>query len=181
MFSAPLESLKAVDGVGDRVATELLVIGTMYKRLRAEKQPLKTYCSFDSVRERMIGYFRNQEFESFVMLLLDKSYKELATVSFSDKSRRSVIAEIPEIATAINVHKPTYAIISHNHPSNLIEPSDEDDLTTKKINLLCEINGVTLVDHVIIAGERAYSYERESRLEEIRKTSALEKLLERMD
>ena len=60
VFSAPLESLKAVDGVGDRVATELLVIGTMYKRLRAEKQPLKTYCSFDSVRERMIGYFRNQ-------------------------------------------------------------------------------------------------------------------------
>ena len=83
---------------------------------------------------------------------------------------------MPEMAKAVAIHKPAYAIIAHNHPSGSVTPSEADDLTTMKINTLCAVHGVNLIDHVIVAGNKFYGYNSEGRLQAVKENSDLDKL-----
>lgn len=50
-------------------------------------------------------------------------------------------------------------IISHNHPSGRVEPSDADRaMTTKVKDLLAKAGGVPLLDHIITNGQEFYSF-----------------------
>ena len=49
-------------------------------------------------------------------------------------------------------------ICAHNHPSEDIHPSLEDISLTKEIQNVGKIMGVILRDHIIIAGDRYYSF-----------------------
>lgn len=49
-------------------------------------------------------------------------------------------------------------IICHNHPSQNVAPTDEDKKTTAELKKLLEKLEITLVDHVILAKNRYYSF-----------------------
>ena len=49
----------------------------------------------------------------------------------------------------------TAMAVAHNHPSNRLEPSEEDIAVTKRLQEAGEILGVKLLDHVIV-GDMAY-------------------------
>ncbi len=180
VFSASAERLKLIDGVGNSVAAKILVIGKIMGRILKEREPIKVLTNFENVKNELVGVFRNKTSEIFVMLLLDKNYKLLATVKFSDDNKHSVSAEIPELISAFSVHKPAMAIIAHNHTSESVTPSEEDMFTTTKFNVLCQLHGIRLVDHVIVSGEKAYSFEREGDFYEIIKNADLNALFKKI-
>ena len=49
-------------------------------------------------------------------------------------------------------------------------------MSTKKINFICELNGVNLIDHVIVAGDKTFSYKAEGIMEQIKKQTNIEKI-----
>jgi len=49
-------------------------------------------------------------------------------------------------------------ILCHNHPSGKAEPSVEDQTFTARVESACEILGITLYDHVIVAKQEHYSF-----------------------
>lgn len=49
-------------------------------------------------------------------------------------------------------------IISHNHPSGNPEPSDEDIEATIELKEGLEILGIMLLDHIIVADNKFYSF-----------------------
>lgn len=49
-------------------------------------------------------------------------------------------------------------IALHNHPSGNGEPSKEDFLITRRIYSAGELVGISLLDHIIIAGDSYYSF-----------------------
>ncbi len=57
-------------------------------------------------------------------------------------------------------------IVAHNHPSGEVEPSDEDTKTTKLLFEASTILGINLLDHVIFANDKFYSF-REGQEEKI--------------
>src|ERR687894_286482 len=57
-------------------------------------------------------------------------------------------------------------IVAHNHPSGEVEPSDEDTKTTKQLFEAGNILGITLIDHVIFANDKFFSF-RENKAGEI--------------
>jgi DNA repair protein RadC len=48
-------------------------------------------------------------------------------------------------------------IVVHNHPSGDPTPSDDDLLMTEHLARGCEVLGIPLVDHVVVAREGARS------------------------
>lgn len=180
VFKAPADSLKLIDGVGESVAAKILVIGKIISRVSKEKEPIRILTNFENVKKVLVEIFRNSNSESFVMLLLDKRYKLLAAVKFSDENKHSVSVDIPELISAFSVHKPAMAIIAHNHTSGSVLPSEEDMFTTTKFNVLCQLHGIRLVDHVIVSGEKAYSFEREGDFYEIIKNADLNALFKKI-
>ena len=47
-------------------------------------------------------------------------------------------------------------LLFHNHPSGNLEPSKEDVYITKRLQMLCELAGIPLLDHIILGGNGEY-------------------------
>ena len=154
------------------MATQILLVSQIVKRVLNEQKTKEYYLiNFASAKEYLFGVFNGLKHEKFVILLLNKKYKLLANVEYSNEDVNSVKAEVPDLVQAINIHKPTYAIVAHNHPSGNVMPSEQDDITTKKLNVLLELHDVNLFDHIIVSGDKAYSYNQENKIEEIKKAT----------
>jgi DNA repair protein RadC len=55
-------------------------------------------------------------------------------------------------------NKATGLILVHNHPSGSALPSNADLEQTRSLNKALKTCGISLVDHVIIAGNSYYSF-----------------------
>ena len=177
VFSATASELMAVNGVGKKTATLIMLTGKIILVNNQTKKPKKTLFSLQKVKEIAIERFLTETDEKFILILLDKKYKEITEIEFTDNNINKVTAEIPEIAKALAIHKPAYTIAVHNHPSGVVDPSNADDITTKKINLLCEVHGSVLIDHVIVYKQKVFSYYETGRLDTIRKEADLKVIL----
>lgn len=180
VFNATPNQLKEIKGVGEKVAAQILLVGSIAKKLSNSKEEKVFLTSPEKIKELLINDFIGTRAETFILVLLDKNYMLKAKVVFTDDNPSQVKADIPEIIQAFQIHRPNFAVIAHNHPSNRLEPSVEDDFTTKKINVLCELHDVVLSDHIIFAGQNIYSYKMEGKMEEIRKTVALNTLFDKI-
>ena len=49
-------------------------------------------------------------------------------------------------------------ILSHNHPSGSLQPSNEDTNITQKLKEACKILDLDLLDHIIYTTNGYYSY-----------------------
>jgi DNA repair protein RadC len=56
-------------------------------------------------------------------------------------------------------------IIAHNHPGGVAEPSDNDDKITGQIKNALQTVGISLQDHLVIAGNEYFSYRQTGYLE----------------
>ena len=178
VFNCTVKELMTIDGVGKSVATALVVNGEIYRRIYANKKGEKRVLfSYAKIKDDIEAYFYGQVKEKFVIFLLDEHYREINKLEYVDHDAKEVTGDIPEIANAFALEKPKYAIIAHNHPSGEVQPSEEDDFATAKLNLLCATHGVTLIDHIIVANNKSFSYHIDKRLEHIKNTYNLENLL----
>lgn len=53
-------------------------------------------------------------------------------------------------------------ILFHNHPSGNVLPSEDDIITTQKIEEGCALLGIQLLDHVIVSRDKYYSFKEHS-------------------
>ena len=172
VFYADEKQLLSVTGVGDKTAAAILTAGAIFKRAFSLNldSGLKRWESFDATKNDVIKMFEGLLEERFVILLLDKNFMLLNKMVFEGSNDYSVSVDFKDVTAAIALAKPRYAVIAHNHTSGNVFPSLNDDVSTARLNNLCEIHGVELVEHVIVANNQAFSYHNspEHRLEIIK-------------
>ena len=61
---------------------------------------------------------------------------------------------VVEAALNQNAHS---VVLCHNHPSGAQEPSLDDLQTTLQLQGVLQVLGITLLDHIIVAGSETYS------------------------
>ena len=176
VFKASPKELCSVKGVGEKVSAHITAVGQIFKVIKMREKKVSYAHSYDEIKKFLSERLGNLKEEKLLLLLLAKNYEIIAEIEYTDKNTSSVTADMPEMANAVAIHKPVYAIIAHNHPSGVAEPSVADDITTMKLNALCSIHGVNLIDHVIVAGERFYGYKTQRRLEVIKEKSNIDKI-----
>lgn len=183
VFTATEKELLTVRGVGPKVATGLMLIGNVFRRVDTQKkvEPRPKWITPELIFNNLRKIVNDFTTESFVMILLDEKYKELFYLEFEDKSKNSVTMDVPEVLSAFAVYKPTFVIVAHTHPSGNPNPSGLDDLTTKKLNVLCEIHNVNLLDHVILTKTDKFSYYTTKRMEYVKEIADIEKLLKKIE
>lgn len=54
-------------------------------------------------------------------------------------------------------HDSRAVLLAHNHPSGCPQPSAADLTATRQIERMANLLGIQLIDHLIIAGDNAYS------------------------
>ncbi len=60
--------------------------------------------------------------------------------------------------TAIAVSRASKIVLAHNHPSGDSQPSDSDLRMTKRLAMCGLLLGIDVVDHIIIANEKHFSF-----------------------
>ncbi len=155
---ASLEELSSVKGVGLAKAAQLKAAFALAERAEdssGERVKIKT--ASDVVR-LVRARLRDKKKEHFMILCLDTknslikaSNVSMGTLNASLVHPREVFKEaIQSLAHAI--------ILVHNHPSGNPMPSDADIEITRRIIDAGRIVGIDVLDHVIIARERAFSF-----------------------
>ena len=177
LLNADAKSIMAVDGVGEQCAREIKTVGQIVKKVINVKKKTPKLFSFANNKQEIIDCFKGEIDEKFIIFLLNEKHVLVSKLEFEDHNRSSVNADIPEIVKAIAINSPYFAIIAHNHPSGNVTPTEADDFTTGKINVMCAMHGVSLADHVIVAENETYSYFVSGRINYIRKYFNFDKLV----
>ncbi len=97
--------------------------------------------------------------EHFVVLSLDSGQRLITKRIVFIGTVDAVIAHPREIFAGAVSDFATGIIVAHNHPSGDPNPSKQDIATTQQLIAAGQILGVTLLDHVIVAGQRHYSFQ----------------------
>ena len=150
-FNAAHADLLNLAGIGDAKAAVLFAARECAKRyLREPLKPGTTIGSPADSREFLLANLRDRQHEVFCCLFLDNRHRVLA---FDELFRGTIDAaavyprEIVKQALARNA---AAVILAHNHPSGIAEPSQSDQLITRRIRDALELVDVRLLDHFVI-------------------------------
>lgn len=178
VFNATPQQLASIDGLGERSAIFVAVLGQLGKRMQISTDPLLEISkfSFNENKHNLKAFFSGLKEEVFIAILLDAKQHFINYVKFSNYNHTSVTAEIPELAHALALNRPAFVVVSHNHPSGIVLPSKEDDVATAKINAICYVAGAKLLDHIICTDNDVYSYHYANTLNQIKDEYNIETL-----
>lgn len=178
VFSATAEQLTAVEGVGKAIAAQIVLHAKIMDKISAlSSEKAKAFSSPERIKRELVALFDGVKGEKFYFFLLSDTFEQVLRLEFVGKTEEAVFADTTEIARAMSVNKAKFALIAHNHPSGNPSPSEADDIATSKFYIVCEVHGVKLADHVIVAGQKTYSYFAEKRLDYIKERVKADKLI----
>lgn len=165
-----IQKLTSIKGIGPSKAIELLALTEISKRMYYKKQgTTKEKCTNpETIYQNNKYLFDNMNQECFYCLYLN-SKKELIErkLLFMGTLNKSVVHPREVFKEAYKTSASSIVCL-HNHPSGNAYPSNEDIQLTKSLIEIGKINGIPVVDHLIITTEGYYSfYENKIRNEEI--------------
>lgn len=180
VFNAEPKQLTLVDGIGFTTAVELSALGKIFNNIKQKDKQYKNWYSFESRKNEVIKYFQEIKEEKILFIFLNGKNNEISRLEFESNFSSMVETDVSSLANALAFHKPKTIIAIHNHPSGNVEPSEQDDETTQKINLLCEIHGVVFKDHIIVANDKTFSYYLDGRMHYIRETTKFKNIVNKI-
>ncbi len=177
LFEASYNQLTSVEGIGRNTALLILTVGaTLKKAGSALTKQIRINKS--NILEEIASDLIGQTSECVKLAFLDKSYKKIHEIFSTNFDAVTVGVKTKDFIDALVIYRPSYLIVVHNHPNAILVPSSADDFATKKLNALCELHGVNLIDHYIVNDEmKYYSYKDKGRLELIKAKSNIDTIL----
>jgi DNA repair protein RadC len=166
VLEADPKDLASVDGIGENVAAFLSMIPHITRRYFFDriKYSRKVLNTWEAAAEYLVPLMAGRSEEVFYVICLDSQLKVLYPALISEGTVKDALVHPRHVAEAAVRHKAASVILAHNHPAGSVKPSAHDHkLTRKLVQALGGIN-VQVVDHIIVAGELIYSFQREGTL-----------------
>ncbi|MDK9694512.1 MAG: DNA repair protein RadC [Sulfurimonas sp.] len=143
-----LEKLTSIYGLGLAKSSQILSAIELSKRylIKQNKKVSSAGDVFDELQE-----YKNKQQEYFLTITLDGANHIIQTRVVSIGTlNRSLIHPREVFADAIT-DRCASIIIAHNHPSGLLEVSQEDIMITLRLQESAKLLGIELLDHIIIS------------------------------
>lgn len=107
---------------------------------------------------RLVGTkLRKEDREQFLVLLLNARHEVMGRETISVGSLNASIVHPREVFKPAVLTSAAALVLIHNHPSGDPEPSEEDLSITKRLVGAGELLGISVLDHVIVAGRGVVS------------------------
>lgn len=157
--------LEAYHGIGEAKAVTILAACELGKRRQREQiEKRKDLGSATAIYNYMHSHMQDLDVEEAWVLLLNQSYKLIKAERLSHGGISETAVDIRLILKEALLHNATILVFCHNHPSNNLRPSKQDDAITERLQKACETMRIYFLDHVIITDGSYYSYREEGRL-----------------
>lgn len=159
LFCARLPDFTRINGLGPAKYAQLQAVLELTRRALAED--LKAGAALNSptaVTHFLQLLFHGKTCETFVVLFLDVRNRLIDTEEMfrGTLTRTSVYPR--EIVKAALAHNAAAVVLSHNHPTGDVAPSDPDLYLTRLLKQALELVDVRVVDHIIVSETRTYSF-----------------------
>ena len=150
---------KLIDKVSNTIVSEVeLIYKTNIKpseRIKIEDSK-KVY----EVLKTVYDYNKIEHKESFYAMYLNRANKILAVILISEGGTSACLVDVKIIFQAALKLNASAIILSHNHPSGQLQPSNADIQITNKIKEAAKLLEMQVIDHIIVTPEddKYYSF-----------------------
>ena len=153
VFSAPIEELSKVDGIGDRCAEFLSLVGKTVAEDAALKsrRPVRIFDNYHETGKFLVSYFEEND-SSICMMMLDSGMRLIGVENIPGENFSSAAVKPRHFVGAALTSGASVAIIAHKRHSLLY--FSEGSLATDKLirSELAKI-GITVAEHYVISGK----------------------------
>ena len=148
------QSLMHVPGVGIAKASQLLAAFEIGRRIESEMDDVRIQIrSPDDVAAKYGPHMRDLRTEIFKIVLLNTANIIISDYTISEGGLAASIVEPRAVFQKAILDNAASVICLHNHPSGNPEPSREDIRVTRQLVEAGKVMGISVHDHVIIAGK----------------------------
>ena len=154
------EMLVKINGIGDAKAIEILAAIELGRRIFVEKryEKKKKYNNSKIIYDdhKYLFYDKKQEYFYCLYLntkkeIIERKLLFMGTLNKSIAHPREVFKEAYRLSASS-------IICLHNHPSGNLKPSKEDLEFTESLVKIGIIQGIPIIDHIIVNDESYYSF-----------------------
>ncbi len=156
------DSLSAVRGVGSAKAATLLAAFEAGRRsLMPPKSENVVITDARSVMEIMAPLMSHLDHEECWVLFLNRANHLIARERLSSGGTSSTTLDVKMIMRRAVEKLSGGIILLHNHPSGNARPSKRDIQETENLKRAASLLEIALLDHIIVAGNRYFSFSEE--------------------
>ena len=160
-----IRDLCQFNGIGEAKAITILAACELGKRRQAEKaEERKKLDAATAIYEYMHPKMQDLDTEEAWILLMNQNYKLIEAKRISHGGITETAVDIRIIIREALLHNATIVAFCHNHPSNNLRPSNDDNRLTQRIKSACETMRLYFLDHLIITDGAYYSYREQGKL-----------------
>jgi DNA repair protein RadC len=146
-----IADLQKFNGIGAAKAISLIsALELGRRRKESDRTPLKKISSSNEAYVHLKSYFEDLEHEEFRILGLSRNNSIIKSELISKGGRSGTIADGKIIFKSLIEMKASACILSHNHPSGNLKPSQQDIELTKRLLKFSELVDLRILDHLII-------------------------------
>lgn len=160
-----IHELCQYNGIGEAKAISILAACELGKRRQAEKaEERKSLGSASAIYEYMHPKMQDLDTEEAWILLMNQNYKLIKAERISHGGITETAVDVRIIIREALLNNATVVAFCHNHPSNNLRPSNDDNRLTQRIKSACDTMRLYFLDHLIITDGAYYSYHEEGKL-----------------
>ncbi len=152
--------LQKIKGIGEAKALNIMAALELGRRRKEISSLLKPQMNTSKdVFNELEGVYKDLQHEEFWVLFLNRANRIIAKKCLSRGGINGTVVDIRLLMKSAIDMLTSGIIISHNHPSGNLYPSEEDLAMTRKCKQACEYLDIRLLDHLIVADDKYYSFQ----------------------
>ena len=112
----------------------------------------------EATRAFLLAQLRDRPYEVFCCLYLDNRHRLIAFEELFRGTIDRAGVHPREVLRQTLLHNAAAVILAHNHPSGVLEPSQADELITRRLKEALALVDVRVLDHFIIGDGMCFSF-----------------------
>ncbi len=158
VFEADADSLFQVKGMTERAVALIKLILPFCRRYTADRNSnIKEFSSIEKLCEYLVERHHGYGKEVFMLTCLNELGNLISCEVLAKGDTLNVSFEIKDVVQKAIKHEATYVVVSHNHMTGHLTPSQVDVENTKRLAFTLKEMDIKLIDHIIVAGDKYIS------------------------
>lgn len=159
-----LEEMLQIKGMGSAGVITLAAALELGRRRVIEEPHCKQIRNPSDAIAALQPLFMDMVAESFYVMYLNRANRVLRVECVSLGGMTGTVVDLRLVYKRALELRACALVLSHNHPSGNDQPSDADNRLTRQFIEAGKFLDIAIIDHVIIAGSKHYSYAEEGTL-----------------
>jgi DNA repair protein RadC len=160
-----IQDLMEFNGIGEAKAISIIAALEIGRRRASSEAILQDkVITSNDVFQMMSPILSDLQHEEFWVVYLNRNNRFISKHKISSGGVAGTVADMKIIFNVAVKELASSIILCHNHPSGNLQPSESDRILTKKALEAGNLLEINVLDHIIIAHQKHYSFKQENLL-----------------